>query len=355
MYDVSVKKDTPCFYLGSGVMSHNTIPWQGSLRELIVSRSPTGLMVHFDYSQNEVRVIAMMAGELDLIAAFKNGLDVHRFVASKIWKKKPEDVSTGERRFSKIAVFSILYGKSVYTFAQEFMYGNLEEAQALFDGFYLAFPKLKVWIDEQHRNVHKDGIVRTMYGDPLRIPLGTDRKSKSSAERLSVNYPIQSGSSSMAAVAGWDCVEEIEKIPKMQAIPLCFTHDSHDWDVESAWFIEFLLIVKMVAVDRIEETLGIPAAVDFEVGVCQSGMMEVKDPKFTSKSVSFGFHMQERFYKELITKLEVSFEVEVTDTHRTSETESINELFMTRRAFSSDIGKEVFSLSGNIKLIKKAA
>lgn len=330
----------------------HTIPWSGELRQMMTTRLDDGICVHFDYSQNEVRVMAKMAGEETLLQAFRDGIDVHRYVASKVWKLPMEMVTSDQRRFAKIASFSILYGKSEYSFAHEFMFGDMEATARLFSDIYDAFPKLRGFIADQHRLADTTGEVFTMYGDPLVIGNVGVPKFKGYNRRVSVNWPIQSGSSSMAGEAGWNVYEKCTEL-NIPAIPLCFTHDSHDFETAVQWFIHFYLIVRDQAVDRIDKEWGIPAQVDFEFGLNQGNLYEIKKPQFSDGKLKFKFEGCKVGFDEFVARLRMGLNVEyeIKESHTEFMTNQI--LFMPRHAFDMRIGSDVEYIGGEMELSVK--
>lgn len=103
VYDIVINESVPCFSLKGGIFSHNTVPSSSELREIYEPRTNTSIMLHADYAQNEVRFLAKMANETNLMAAFERGVDVHRYVASNILKKPEDEITSTERSYAKAA------------------------------------------------------------------------------------------------------------------------------------------------------------------------------------------------------------------------------------------------------------
>lgn len=168
----------------------HTVPSSSELRDIYEPRTNTSIMLHADYAQNEVRFLAKMAEEKNLMAAFERGVDVHRFVASNIFKKPEREISDIERSYAKAATFGLLYGKTVASFAQEMMGGDLAGAKKFFAEFFAAFPGIKRFVDAQHAQVLEHGFVYTLFGDPINI--NTEFYREDEVLRRAQNYPIQS-------------------------------------------------------------------------------------------------------------------------------------------------------------------
>lgn len=346
VYDLSIKPDTPCFALSSGVISHNTIPWGSELREDFTARTPNSVIVHFDYSQSEVRIMAAMAGETSLLKVFEDpDADVHRYVASKIWKKDEKDVTSAERRFAKMATFSLLYMKGVNAFARDFMKGDIVAARKFFNDFFVAFPNIKAFINLQKQKVDTTGIVSTMFGDPLRCDTGFE-KDKDAKYRHSVNYPIQSTSSVVCGHAAWKIYETCKQM-NLGFIPLCFTHDSIDAEVDIRFLPLIMDIIKNFA-ESIPMELGIPAKIDMEIGTCLNGMFEMK--KISPTGYVYEIEGAEQFLPDFLNTLKKAFKVSYSEEEKKMKLTSLSELFVARRAFSRYLGVEIPHIKGKLSL-----
>lgn len=330
----------------------HTIPWHSELRELLITRLEDTLLIHYDYSQAEVRVLAAMANETAMLNAFADGIDIHRWNASKIWKKAQEDVKDSERRFAKMATFSILYGKSRQAFANDFMGGDLNAANKLFDDFFAAFPRIDKWCKEQHRMVIEHGYVKTMFGDKIYIPFDPSRQSSiNRAKRESQNYPIQNGASNLAALGAMDLFDEIKKY-KLQAIPFMFQHDAIDWEVKIKHFVYFMRLANKIAVMDIRKKWNTPMAIDFEVGINQNFMLSMENPVFENGGVEFEFECAYKYFDKIVGKLKSYWVLDYEITKEKDKKESMDELFKTKRAFSMYIGENIKYYYGKMSLKK---
>lgn len=114
---------------------------------------------------------------------------------SQVWRKPPEEVTAAERRFSKMVTFAILYGANAQNIANNFMGGDLKQAEDMLDKFYTAFPKLKTWIDSMHHLWKETGIVTTLTNRIIKIPIPEKSDPKyrykySQKLRQAQNFPI---------------------------------------------------------------------------------------------------------------------------------------------------------------------
>jgi len=145
-----------------------------------------------DYSQIELRIMAHLSGDKNMVDAFNSGQDIHAATAAKIYKKDISEVTKDERRKAKSANFGIIYGISAWGLA-EGLGIDRKEAKALIDGYFESFPQVKDFIDKQVEKVRQTGYAETMYHRRRYLPdinsgNGTVR---AFAERNAVNAPIQ--------------------------------------------------------------------------------------------------------------------------------------------------------------------
>lgn len=325
----------------SGLILHNC-----ELREIYHPRDQYSIQAHFDYSQMEVRVLAGVAGETTLIEAFRQGKDVHRYVASKVWRISEAEVTDAQRRYAKMSTFSILYGKTIEGFASEFMGGDVAGARKLFRDFYAEFPAIEAWIKKRHEQVASQGFVTTMFGNPIHI----DTHNLNQAFRHAQNYPIQSSASSLAAFAIWDLYIKCQA-RNIGAIPVGFTHDASDQDVLVKDLFPFIDTMYECAVDSVGKRFGIPAAIDWELGVDQNRTIELSETaRHSLTSREFTFSGTQHSFDAVMERLKTKYTVDYEITKTKSKYNTMMELFITRRAFSRYLGETIDSVSGNLKL-----
>jgi len=354
VYDLTMPEDTPCFALEAGVISHNTIPWNSELRELIQPRNSEYIMVHWDFSQSEVRVLAALAKESTLLKAFEDGIDIHRYVASEVFGLPFDKVTTELRKFAKGCTFAILYGQTIENFAIENLNGNFAQAQEIFNKFFTRFPGIKIWIEKAHKDILEKGYVTTLFNDIIYVPYNPNKQSSvNKALREGQNFGPQNASSCIAGMAIWDLWKAVQRV-KLLAIPGIFTHDSSDWELYIPHIIHFMKLSEHCAVTKVKKDWGIPMKIDFEIGTNQNAMMEVKNPIFNGNDeVTFEFEMCELFYDDLINQFKKYWNVTI-DIHKEElKTEPLKNLFVADRGYSRYIGRELKFYEGNIKLVRK--
>ncbi len=161
------------------------------LRRAFVAPPGTKLL-SADYSQIELRVLAHLSRDPALIEAFRAGEDIHDRTAKQVFGASSGLSDSEKRRRAKIINFSIIYGKTAFTLGKEFGVPT-REAQAFIDAYLDRYPKVRELIDEIVREARRTGKVRTLFGRQRYVPeIGSrNRATRSAAERVAVNTPIQ--------------------------------------------------------------------------------------------------------------------------------------------------------------------
>ena len=173
--------------------AYHVLPSGSSVKKLYTSRFKGGTILQPDFSANELRCVASAAQEENMLQAFREGKDIHKSNASKIYRVPEEEVTSFQRRFAKTLSFMTLYGGGAYSMADEYFGGDVARAQEQLDSFFSAFPGLKTWIDARHKECMETGKVSVLTHRFLSIDFDrNDRKSTAQAMRAAQNYPIQS-------------------------------------------------------------------------------------------------------------------------------------------------------------------
>ena len=155
-----------------------------------------------DYSQIELRVMAHLSGDENMIEAFREGYDIHASTAAKIYKKTMDEVSRDERTKAKRANFGIIYGITVWGLADRLDISR-GEAKELIDGYFETYPKVKEYMDVSIENARKHEFAETLYHRRRYLPDINSRNAtvRGFAERNAVNAPIQGTAADIIKVA----------------------------------------------------------------------------------------------------------------------------------------------------------
>ena len=155
-----------------------------------------------DYSQIELRVLAHLSGDENLIEAFKSDSDIHRATAARVFKKDIEDVTELDRRRAKAVNFGIVYGISSFGLGENLNISRAE-AQKYIDDYYLAYPALKSYLDSLVSSAKKDGYALTMFNRRRPIPELFEKNfmTRSFGERVAMNSPVQGTAADIMKIA----------------------------------------------------------------------------------------------------------------------------------------------------------
>lgn len=172
------------------------------IRRAFVAQKPGWLIMSADYSQIELRIMAHLSCDSHLLAAFREGVDVHAATASKVFSVDLPEVTSEMRRVAKTANFGIMYGISAFGLSQRLGCGRAE-AKKIIDDYFASFPAISSFISDTLVQARENGYVETIFGRRRYVP---DVNSKnftvrSLAERNAVNAPIQGSSADIIKLA----------------------------------------------------------------------------------------------------------------------------------------------------------
>ena len=160
------------------------------------------VFVDSDYSQIELRVLAHLSDDEKLIAAFKNGQDIHRSTASLVFDTPFDEVTDIQRRNAKAVNFGIVYGISAFGLANDLNIGR-KEAQAYIDSYFEKYPKIKAFLDKTVSEAKEKGYIKTMFGRIRPIPelSSSNFMQRQFGERVAMNSPIQGTAADIIKIA----------------------------------------------------------------------------------------------------------------------------------------------------------
>ena len=155
-----------------------------------------------DYSQIELRIMAHLSGDENMIEAFRSGFDIHKATAAKIWKEQMENVTDSQRKKAKQANFGIIYGITTYGLAQRMEIPN-GEAKEIIEGYFATFPKVKEYMEKAKELARQKGYAETIFGRRRYLPdiNSANGTVRGFAERNAINAPIQGSEADVIKVA----------------------------------------------------------------------------------------------------------------------------------------------------------
>jgi DNA polymerase-1 len=171
------------------------------LRKAFTARSGC-VFIDGDYSQIELRVLAHMSGDEELINAFKSGLDIHRLTASQVFHTDFDDVTPFMRSAAKAVNFGIIYGQSAFGLAQGLDIGA-KEADEYIKSYLARFPKVKAFLNNLISSAREKGYAETLYGRRRKIPElnHNNFNTRSFGERAAMNMPVQGTAADIIKIA----------------------------------------------------------------------------------------------------------------------------------------------------------
>ena len=163
---------------------------------------PGQLFFSADYSQIELRIMAHLSKDENLIEAFLQGNDIHQATAAKIFKKPLEEVTPDERRKAKTANFGIIYGISAFGLAER-MGVSRTEAKQLIDEYFQTYPGVKAYMDKSIEMAREKGFTETIFKRRCQLPDINSNNSvvRGYAERNAINAPIQGSAADIIKIA----------------------------------------------------------------------------------------------------------------------------------------------------------
>jgi DNA polymerase-1 len=188
------------------------------IREAFIA--PVGSrIVSADYSQIELRIMAHISGDENLLRAFAQGEDIHRATAGEIFGVTPLEVTADQRRVAKTINFGLIYGMSAFGLASNL--GIARDAAKLYiDRYFTRYPGVAAYMEETRQSAREHGYVETVFGRRLWLPEinGGNGPRRQAAERAAINAPMQGTAAdliklSMIAVQGW--LETAQRRSKM--------------------------------------------------------------------------------------------------------------------------------------------
>ena len=205
------------------------------------------LFLSADYSQIELRIMAHLSGDKNMIEDFCSGHDIHAATAAKIYKKPIEEVTKEERSKAKVANFGIIYGISVFGLAER-MNVDRREAKELIENYFDTYSGVKEYIEQCKEEAKKNGYVETIFNRKRFLPDINSRNAvvRGYAERNAVNAPIQGSAADIIKVAMINIYRRMREL-NLQSTMILQVHDELNFSVlpEEKEIIQSLVLEEM--------------------------------------------------------------------------------------------------------------
>ena len=233
------------------------------IRKAFIARDENYSLLSADYSQIELRIIAALSGEENMIKAFQNKEDIHRSTAAKVFNVPLEEVTKEQRSNAKTVNFGIIYGVSAFGLSNQTSLSRKESAE-LIDAYYATYPKLKSYMSSQVDFAREHGYVQTVLGRRryLKDINSANMMVKSGAERNAVNAPIQGSAADIIKIAMINIHKKLTS-ENWKSKMLLQVHDELVFDVHHAELEKIQPMIK----HEMENAFKLDVPLEVEIGV----------------------------------------------------------------------------------------
>ena len=235
------------------------------VRKAFIPKDENYFLLAADYSQIELRIIASMSGEKNMIKAFNNNEDIHSSTASIVFDIPVNEVTKTQRSNAKTVNFGIIYGVSAFGLSNQTDLSR-SESKELIETYYHKYPNLKKFISDQIAYARNNGYVKTLIGRKryLKDINSSNGLVRSGAERNAVNAPIQGTAADIIKIAMINIHNRLSK-ENLSSKMLLQVHDELVFDVYKPEIRETILVIKEEMENAFK--LNIPLTVDIDYGL----------------------------------------------------------------------------------------
>ncbi|MFZ4105331.1 DNA polymerase I [Flavobacterium sp.] len=234
------------------------------IRKAFIARDENHTLVSADYSQIELRIIAALSGEENMIKAFQDNEDIHRSTAAKVFNIPLEEVTKEQRSNAKTVNFGIIYGVSAFGLSNQTSLSRKESAE-LIDAYYASYPKLKSYMQNQVDFARENGYVQTVLGRRryLKDINSANQMVRSGAERNAVNAPIQGSAADIIKIAMINIYNKLTS-ENWKSKMLLQVHDELVFDVHNSELEKIQPLIKHEMENAFK--LDVPLVVEIGLG-----------------------------------------------------------------------------------------
>jgi len=244
------------------------------IRGAFISKGKQNRILSADYSQVELRILAHISGDSDMIEAFKSRRDIHTHTASLIYNVKEEDVDSKMRSSAKTVNFGIIYGMSPYGLSKDLRI-SVEEATIFIDAYFARYPKVKAYMQDSIEAARSKGFVTTLMDRRRWIPEinSLNVNIRQFAERTAINTPIQGSAADLIKIAMININSQLRK-KNMKTSMILQVHDELVFDVPEEETKEATALIRDLMEHAIE--LKVPVEASLKIGENWLDMREIK-------------------------------------------------------------------------------
>ena len=234
------------------------------IREAFIPRNDDFLLLSADYSQIELRIMAHMSEDANMVEAFMEGADIHTATAAKVFGVLEEEVTRELRSRAKAVNFGLIYGQTAFGLSQGLGISR-GEAKEIMDSYFAKYPGIRTCMDKNIQYTRDHGYIKTIMGRKRFLPdiHSKNNTVRSFAERNAINSPIQGSAADMIKIAMIDVHEETTK-RALKSKMILQVHDELVFDAHKTELDELKSIVEDKMANAI--SLKVPIVVEMDTG-----------------------------------------------------------------------------------------
>ena len=232
------------------------------VRKAFIPRNPDHVLLSADYSQIELRIMAELSQDEEMLDAFSKGYDIHRATAAKVYGLSLENVTSDQRRNAKAVNFGIIYGQSAFGLSQNLGISRKEAAEII-DQYFSQYKGIKAYMSKAVEFAKENGYVETILKRRryLRDINSANMTVRGFAERNAINAPIQGSAADMIKVAMIHIQKDIEA-QQLKGKMIMQVHDELVFDVPR----EEVAAFKDIITDRMKNAIPLRVPIEIEIG-----------------------------------------------------------------------------------------
>jgi DNA polymerase-1 len=232
------------------------------VRKAFIARDENHILLSADYSQIELRIIAEISKEENMLDAFSKGIDIHTATAAKVYGISIEEVDGTQRRNAKAVNFGIIYGQSAFGLSQNLGIPRKEAAEII-EQYFTQYPGIKRYMSDTMNFARENGFVETIMGRRryLRDINSANQTVRGFAERNAINAPIQGSAADMIKIAMINIHKEM-KVQNLQSTMTMQVHDELVFDVVRSEKD----VMKAIIQDKMANAIKLTVPIVVEIG-----------------------------------------------------------------------------------------
>jgi DNA polymerase-1 len=233
------------------------------IRSAFVPRNEEYVLLSADYSQVELRIIASLSGEQNMIEAFRNQMDIHTATAARLYGIDPSEVTRDQRSAAKTVNFGIIYGISAFGLSQRVNISRTEAAEII-ENYFNTYPNIKKYMNDSVEYARQHGFVKTITGRRryLKDIHSANFTVRGFAERNAINAPIQGTAADIIKMAMIQVHAEMEK-RRLRSRMILQVHDELVFDCHKEEVDEMTALVR----EKMETAVSLEVPLEAETGV----------------------------------------------------------------------------------------